>query len=298
MAARLRRPRGLPPPPLPVDEPDDDRGSASERFDELIEQARQDGATVGASTCSTPRTGWRSWTMSLSSCSSTAERRDREEWVGRWWVRGSRRPPSPIWSSTSPRPGPACNGPGPMTYGARESEEGPVRWPTSRSTAPRWCPDCRRAKKFLSDQRVAFTWHDIDGDDAGLREVETRNDGKRIIPTVVFADGSHLAEPSNEELADKLGLARSAMQHVYDLVIVGGGPTRPHYRDLRGAREPRDPRDRFEGPRRPGRGDGTSRQLPRLPGRDRRRRARQPVREAGGALRRRASPGRQRHLDH
>jgi len=41
----------------------------------------------------------------------------------------------------------------------------------------------------------------------------------------VFPDGSHLAEPSNEELAEKLGLARSAMMHVYDLVIVGGGPT-------------------------------------------------------------------------
>jgi thioredoxin reductase (NADPH) len=88
-----------------------------------------------------------------------------------------------------------------------------------------WCPDCRRAKKFLADQRVAFEWHDIDGRDDLQALVEERNDGKRIIPTIVFADGSHLAEPSNEELAEKLGLARSAMQHVYDLVIVGGGPT-------------------------------------------------------------------------
>jgi thioredoxin reductase (NADPH) len=88
-----------------------------------------------------------------------------------------------------------------------------------------WCPDCRRAKKFLADQRVDFDWHDIDGRDDLQALVEERNDGKRIIPTIVFADGSHLAEPSNEELAEKLGLARSAMLHVYDLVIVGGGPT-------------------------------------------------------------------------
>ena len=40
----------------------------------------------------------------------------------------------------------------------------------------------------------------------------------------MFPDGSHLAEPSNEELADKLGIARVADMHVYDLVIVGGGP--------------------------------------------------------------------------
>jgi thioredoxin reductase (NADPH) len=88
-----------------------------------------------------------------------------------------------------------------------------------------WCPDCRRAKKFLADQRVPFDWHDIDGDEEGIRLVEDRNGGKRIIPTIVFADGSHLAEPTNEELAERLGLARSAMMHVYDLVIVGGGPT-------------------------------------------------------------------------
>jgi thioredoxin reductase (NADPH) len=40
----------------------------------------------------------------------------------------------------------------------------------------------------------------------------------------VFPDGSYLAEPSNEELADRLGLERASMQHVYDLVVVGGGP--------------------------------------------------------------------------
>jgi thioredoxin reductase (NADPH) len=88
-----------------------------------------------------------------------------------------------------------------------------------------WCPDCRRAKKFLADQRVPYSWHDIDGDPAGAQVVQDRNDGKNIIPTIVFPDGSHLAEPTNEELAQKLGLQRMAMQHVYDVIIVGGGPT-------------------------------------------------------------------------
>lgn len=34
-----------------------------------------------------------------------------------------------------------------------------------------------------------------------------------------------MAEPSNEELAEKLGLAREAAANTYDVVIVGGGPT-------------------------------------------------------------------------
>lgn len=87
-----------------------------------------------------------------------------------------------------------------------------------------WCPDCRRAKKFLADQRVPYEWHDIESDPDGVLVVQEHNDGKNIIPTIVFPDGSHLAEPSNEELAEKIGLERVAMQHVYDVIIIGGGP--------------------------------------------------------------------------
>jgi thioredoxin reductase (NADPH) len=87
-----------------------------------------------------------------------------------------------------------------------------------------WCPDCKRSKRFLSDQRIAFEWHDIETDPGGLAIVQERNAGNNVIPTIVFPDGSHLSEPTNEELADKLGIERTAMQHVYDLLIVGGGP--------------------------------------------------------------------------
>ena len=87
-----------------------------------------------------------------------------------------------------------------------------------------WCPDCRRAKKFLSDQRIAFEWHDLEVDPEAQAVVQARNDGNNIIPTVIFPDGSHLAEPTNEELAEKLGIQRTAEMHAYDLIIVGGGP--------------------------------------------------------------------------
>ena len=87
-----------------------------------------------------------------------------------------------------------------------------------------WCPDCRRAKKFLSDQRIGYEWFDIETDPSLVSIVQERNNGNDIIPTIIFPDGSHLAEPTNEELAEKLGIQRMAMQHVYDLVIVGGGP--------------------------------------------------------------------------
>ena len=87
-----------------------------------------------------------------------------------------------------------------------------------------WCPDCRRAKKFLGDQRIPYVFHDLEAEPDLASEVQSRNDGNNTIPTVVFPDGSHLSEPTNEELAEKLGIQRTAMMHVYDLIIVGGGP--------------------------------------------------------------------------
>jgi thioredoxin reductase (NADPH) len=87
-----------------------------------------------------------------------------------------------------------------------------------------WCPDCKRAKQFLGDQRVQYTWVDVEQDSQAMAWVEQANDGKHIVPTIVFPDGSTLVEPSNAQLADKLGLARRASHTFYDVVIVGGGP--------------------------------------------------------------------------
>ena len=88
-----------------------------------------------------------------------------------------------------------------------------------------WCPDCRSAKAFLGEQRVAYEWIDLETHPEYVERVEALNGGSRIIPTIIFPDGSHLAEPGNDELADKLGLSRVAAQRAYDLIVVGGGPT-------------------------------------------------------------------------
>jgi thioredoxin reductase (NADPH) len=87
-----------------------------------------------------------------------------------------------------------------------------------------WCEDCKRAKKFLGEQRVHYNWVDIEQNADGQALVERVNNGKRIIPTIIFEDGSMLVEPSNAELAQKLGLQTRAKMNYYDLVCVGGGP--------------------------------------------------------------------------
>ena len=87
-----------------------------------------------------------------------------------------------------------------------------------------WCSDCKRSKRFLGDQQVEYRWVDVEQNQDGRRFVEEHNDGKTIIPTIVFEDGSVMVEPSNAQLAQKLGLPTMARHRFYDLVVVGGGP--------------------------------------------------------------------------
>ncbi|MCP4361169.1 MAG: FAD-dependent oxidoreductase [Chloroflexi bacterium] len=96
--------------------------------------------------------------------------------------------------------------------------------PTITLYGAHWCPDCRRNKQFLGEHQIPYNWVDIEQDKEAETFVIQANEGKRIIPTILFEDGSTLVEPSNAELAAKLGLKTTASRHHYDLVIIGGGP--------------------------------------------------------------------------
>ena len=88
-----------------------------------------------------------------------------------------------------------------------------------------WCPDCKRAKQFFGDQRIQYFNVDIDDDPSSVTFIEKINEGKRIIPTIIFPDGKILVEPSNAQLAQKLGLKTEAQRSYYDVIVVGGGPS-------------------------------------------------------------------------
>ena len=60
-----------------------------------------------------------------------------------------------------------------------------------------WCPDCKRSKQFLGDQRIHYRWVDIEHDSEAMAYVEEINNGMRVVPTIVFPDGDVLIEPSN-----------------------------------------------------------------------------------------------------
>ena len=87
-----------------------------------------------------------------------------------------------------------------------------------------WCPDCRVSKRFLGEHQIPYDWVDIEQDAEAERFVIEKNNGKRIIPTITFVDGTFLVEPTNAELAAKLGLKTRASRSHYELIIIGGGP--------------------------------------------------------------------------
>ncbi len=88
-----------------------------------------------------------------------------------------------------------------------------------------WCSDCKHSKKFLGEQRVHYDFIDIEEDLESQAIVRELQGGGMTIPTIVFEDGSVLIEPSNAEVAAKLGLETRAKCEFYDLITVGGGPT-------------------------------------------------------------------------
>lgn len=67
-----------------------------------------------------------------------------------------------------------------------------------------WCSDCRRSKRLLDELGVAYDYIDVENTPGGPEKVIEINGGAKSIPVLVFADGTHLTEPSDPELRKKL----------------------------------------------------------------------------------------------
>lgn len=67
-----------------------------------------------------------------------------------------------------------------------------------------WCGDCRRSKRFLDENQVAYEYIDVEADTSASEKVIEINGGMRSIPVILFPDGTHLTEPSDNALKEKL----------------------------------------------------------------------------------------------
>ncbi|MEY3107925.1 MAG: hypothetical protein RL730_276 [Actinomycetota bacterium] len=67
-----------------------------------------------------------------------------------------------------------------------------------------WCGDCRRSKRFLDSNNVSYDYVDVEADPSASDKVIEINGGQRSIPVILFPDGTHLTEPSDNDLKAKL----------------------------------------------------------------------------------------------
>lgn len=67
------------------------------------------------------------------------------------------------------------------------------------------CRDCRRTESLLNDLGVAWTKVDVDASGEAAAQAQAIS-GRTNLPVVVFPDGSHLVEPSDTAVRDKLGV--------------------------------------------------------------------------------------------
>jgi thioredoxin reductase (NADPH) len=96
-----------------------------------------------------------------------------------------------------------------------------------RVLGTRWSPACYAIRDFLARNQAPYQWIDVEtaAQNAEVRRlVEAVCPSTDKLPMIVFPDGTTLACPTNEQLAEKLGLRIRPEVAFYDLVIVGGGP--------------------------------------------------------------------------
>ncbi|MBB2946146.1 mycoredoxin [Actinoplanes lutulentus] len=59
-----------------------------------------------------------------------------------------------------------------------------------------WCGYCHRLKSQLDREGIAYDVVDIEADEASAEFVRSVNGGNQTVPTLKFADGSALTNPS------------------------------------------------------------------------------------------------------
>ena len=87
-----------------------------------------------------------------------------------------------------------------------------------------WSSACHDIKDFLARNQIPYQWLDIEHDEDIRKLVEQHCNGEVKVPLLLFTDGSVLIAPTQQAVAEKIGLRTRADQPFYDVVIIGGGP--------------------------------------------------------------------------
>jgi thioredoxin reductase (NADPH) len=100
-----------------------------------------------------------------------------------------------------------------------------ARFAGVRVVGHRWSQESHEARLFLARNHVPYQWIELDRDPEASRLLARLGVGPEALPVIVLTDGTILRQPTLLQLADALGLHTKATGTLYDLVIVGAGPS-------------------------------------------------------------------------
>lgn len=69
-----------------------------------------------------------------------------------------------------------------------------------------WCGYCRRLKSQMQREGITYSEVDIEVDETAADLVMKVNGGNQTVPTLVFADGSALTNPTLAQVKEKLSV--------------------------------------------------------------------------------------------
>ncbi len=92
-----------------------------------------------------------------------------------------------------------------------------------RVIGTRWSAGCYALREFLARNHIPYQWLDVESADAKTALAASANP-HAALPVVILPDGTVMTDPTQTELADRVGLRTHADSNFFDLVIVGGGP--------------------------------------------------------------------------
>jgi thioredoxin reductase (NADPH) len=92
-----------------------------------------------------------------------------------------------------------------------------------RVVGHRWSARSYKVRDFLARNQVPYRWYQADEPD-GQQLLTAAGTDERTLPVIVCPDGTALVQPTDQELAGKVGLPTIPAEDFYDLVVVGGGP--------------------------------------------------------------------------
>ncbi len=102
-----------------------------------------------------------------------------------------------------------------------ESDHRPV--PETKVVGHRWSARSSEVREFLARNQVPYRWYAAD-EPEGQRLLAAAGTDGLALPVVITPDGDPLVEPSDAELAARVGLATTPSKDFYDLIVIGGGP--------------------------------------------------------------------------